>query len=768
MTGSAWRRAAPWLVAAGGYAALTLVMTWPLALRLSSVLPHDLGDPILNTWILWWSAHALPLTASWWNAPMFWPLEGALGLSEHLLGLSLIATPLQWAGADPVTAYNIVFLLSFPSSAIAAHALAFELTGRHDAAAVAGLIFGFNPYRTAEIAHIQMLWAFWMPLALVALHRYARSGERRWLVMSAAMWLGQAASNGYYLLFFPVLVLCWIVWFLLSRGAAARAGMVGAAWAIASVPLLPIAVAYARIQERYALSRTLDEIRGLSADLHAFVSTSPQVWAWSALSETHRSEQQLFPGVTALALIVAAAVLSIRRNGRPQARHARVRIALAVIACLLMLTAAWATLVGPWRLTLAGATIVSVGAAGKPLTIAIWCGVAAMAAGPRFGRAVETRSAFAFYTCAAVLMYVFCLGPQPAFSSTVFWYKPPYAWLLHLPGFSTVRVPARFAMLAELCLAIAAAIAFARLVSRASPRAAHAAAAAAICAVLADSWAHALPLPALPERLASLEASGVRGAVVELPLGDVGGDTAAIYRSMYHRRPLVNGYSGFVPPPYTLLRLALDEGEIDALDAFRGDGPLTVVVDPRTSDRQWNRAAAHAGSAWSPAGHGLMSVTWPAVDRHDGEPPGERLSIRSAAGSTGAIDLMTITDGDPLSRWDSGSPQRGNEWVVLDLGTPHRVTGVTIDLGPYLGGYPREVAIDGSLDGQRWTTRFEGRSAARAVWAARRNPRVVPLAYPVTPADARWIRLRQTGSSREFHWTMSEVAVYGRERTAAR
>ena len=40
--------------------ALTLISAWSLLRHLSSALPSDLGDPILETWILWWNAHAVP------------------------------------------------------------------------------------------------------------------------------------------------------------------------------------------------------------------------------------------------------------------------------------------------------------------------------------------------------------------------------------------------------------------------------------------------------------------------------------------------------------------------------------------------------------------------------------------------------------------------------------------------------------------------------------------------------------------------------------
>src|SRR4029453_3278400 len=97
-------------------------------------------------------------------------------------GLSLVAPPLQWLGASPQAAYNIVFLLTFPLCAIGAYLLGREVTGRDDTAFIAGLLFGFAPYRIAHLPQIQALAAFAMPVALFALHRYLREPRRRWLV----------------------------------------------------------------------------------------------------------------------------------------------------------------------------------------------------------------------------------------------------------------------------------------------------------------------------------------------------------------------------------------------------------------------------------------------------------------------------------------------------------------------------------------------------------------------------------------------------------
>ena len=159
--------AVAWILAAAFYVTLTVVQTWPLVTQLSAVLPHDLGDPGLNAWIIWWNAQAVPLTERWWNAPIFFPSSGALAFSETLLGLLPITTPIQWFGGSPITAYNVAFLLTFPLSALAAHALVSRLTGRHDAAVIAGLVYGFNPFRIAHFPQIQVMTSYWMPLSLL-------------------------------------------------------------------------------------------------------------------------------------------------------------------------------------------------------------------------------------------------------------------------------------------------------------------------------------------------------------------------------------------------------------------------------------------------------------------------------------------------------------------------------------------------------------------------------------------------------------------------
>ena len=62
-----------------GFTAVTLLMTYPLLLSLSDALPSDLGDPLLNAWILAWDAdRLLEGLRGVWQAPFFYPYPRTL------------------------------------------------------------------------------------------------------------------------------------------------------------------------------------------------------------------------------------------------------------------------------------------------------------------------------------------------------------------------------------------------------------------------------------------------------------------------------------------------------------------------------------------------------------------------------------------------------------------------------------------------------------------------------------------------------------------
>src|SRR4029077_21046374 len=98
------------------YTALTVVFTWPLALGLARDVPGDLGDPLLNAWILAWDASHLG--RGLWNANIFYPHPLALAYSAHLLPQALTIRPVHLIASNPILSYSLLFLSTFVLSGL--------------------------------------------------------------------------------------------------------------------------------------------------------------------------------------------------------------------------------------------------------------------------------------------------------------------------------------------------------------------------------------------------------------------------------------------------------------------------------------------------------------------------------------------------------------------------------------------------------------------------------------------------------------------------
>jgi hypothetical protein len=99
------------------YAALSIVMTWPLAAGLTRDIPGDFGDPLFTSWVLSWDA--THLGRGWWSANIFAPHPLSLAYSEHYLPQAIQALPIYAATKNPILCYNLLFLSTFALSASA-------------------------------------------------------------------------------------------------------------------------------------------------------------------------------------------------------------------------------------------------------------------------------------------------------------------------------------------------------------------------------------------------------------------------------------------------------------------------------------------------------------------------------------------------------------------------------------------------------------------------------------------------------------------------
>ena len=746
------------LLAFLAYAALAAAITYPLIWQLTRVLPHDLADPLLTTSILWWNAHVLPLSSRWWDGFAFYPSAGTIAFSDHRLGESLFASPLQWAGASEITAYNLTLLAMFPLCAISAYWLAYTVTRRRDAAFLSGLVYGFSPFRIAHLEHLELLAAFGIPAALAALHRYLDSRRRMWLVVYAVALAVQALSASYYAMFFSIVLALWMVWFLRwSDRRLAIEIVVASACAVLSVA--PIVVGYLRWHAWYGLSRTFVEIQAYSADLTSFVTASPLMAIWGWTWSLNGPERQLFPGLTVIVLVVVGAGAAWRGARDTDERFATTRLWLACLAIAFALVAMSVPAFGPWSVAL-GPIRASVRDGFKPLTFAIAALALAIACLPSIRGAFRRRSVFGFYLVATVVLCVLSLGPTPTFLGAQFMYRPPYAWLMNLPMFADgVRAPARFAMPAIMTLSAAAALAFVRLV----PAGRRAWIAPIVAAgLIADSWTHPLPLRPVPGDRPPLPAAD-ESAVLTVPFGDMEQEAIAMYRTLRAGFPSVNGMSGFDPLYYAILRRTLDEGDATAIEALQEHAPLMIVVDKSLDPRH----------AWMTFVERLAGGTrvgeterW-AVFRFPRRTPlppfskAPRLAISAIRDERGVVCTTTLVDGDPATGPHRTEAQFAGEGLSIDLGGPVSAMALDLSLGRNGETYPRLFTVAVSPDGRTWETMYDGPTGGRALRGALADPRDVTMEIGLGPRVVRFVRLRLEREVPHMPWWVTEVAVKG-------
>ena len=637
---------------------LALAWTWPLAARFSWRTQHDPGDPTLNAWILWWNAQAVPFTDAWWNAPIFHPMSGAFALSEHLAGLAVFTTPLQLAGLNPLPAYNVALVLSFWLSGYFAFLLGRRLTGSTGAGLIAGAAFGFAPYRASQLSHLQVLSSQWMPLALLAMHGYLDSGRRWYLLLFAVAWLLQALSSGYYLLFFPVLVAQWLLWFGSTPSLRLRGLTLAGTFAAAALLLVPGLLRYKEIHDAFGLVRPLEEMRHFSARLDSFILPADLLKFWGSWS-AETQEAFLFPGMTVIAL------------------------------------------------TLAGAAAL------------VWRGA--------LRQALSRRSAAMFYGLAALVSWWLCLGPSETASS---WgaIERPYTLLTWLPGFEGLRVPARFAMLATLCISLAAAIAAARLAPARGPTK-RAAGLVVAAGLFVDGWVE--PLPVIPPPQQVMVRAPAAALMIELPSGNSSVNVDAMYRSMTHQLPLVNGYSGHVPEHYSVIATALGRGDPSILTHFARGRSLVVVVhrqhDPGGDFRALVKQAGGLLLEESGVGPAFMILPQPALHR----PP----------------------VGPALTAIPSTSPAG---YAAIDLGSDRIVRAVSIPVGKRFGDMAPRMTVETSSDGTTWTTAWDDWTGEPALTAAQDDPRVVLMKLPLPDVLARYLRVTPIPA-----WAARELKAHG-------
>jgi len=292
-----------------GMCAAACILLYTQLTHLYSV--PDFGDPFLSMWRMGWVYEQLrgdprPL----FDANIFYPEPLTLTYSDSMLLPGATAAPLLALGVHPVVAYNLLFVSGFVLSGIAAYLLVEHLTGSPPAAFVSGLVYGFYPYHFEHYSHLELQMMQWIPLALLAMHRFVETTKAKYSIAAAICVAAQLYSSMYYAVFLCVYAATLAMVLLLTiRPSLRRLAIPCAAAAVLGLIVAsPLARAYVASTERRG-TRERQEIEYFSATPSDFLRAHYRSVPYGRRTLPGRKpERALFPGLAPIALTAAGLI----------------------------------------------------------------------------------------------------------------------------------------------------------------------------------------------------------------------------------------------------------------------------------------------------------------------------------------------------------------------------------------------------------------------------------------------------------------------------
>jgi hypothetical protein len=394
-----------------------------------------------------------------------------------------------------------------------------------------------------------------------------------------------------------------------------------------------------------------------------------------------------------------------------------------------------------------------------------------------------------FYSGLVLLSWLLTCGPViRIFGREII--AGPYAFFYNVvPGFKGLRVPSRFVVLMILGMSILGAFALAGLLARIKSRRVRFGVVGAAVLVLAADFAYgpiplvrvetARTLPAIYENVKKLPTEAV---LIELPMpardSEESEDVLPVYRSIFHSRRIVNGYSGYAPPAYRIVREAMERfPDRRSLDLLENLNVGYILIHTSGYRAEKGRAAAgrmpafaRRASKVAESGGDFLYRLEPWRSVHEAEAPvppapprivGDR-SLWRAQTSLNPQWSGLAFDGDPLTAWSTGYPQRSGDYFTLDLGRKESFSRLEMRLQNNPLDFPRSFVVEVSSDGGTWTV-IEQDAAyfpdLSTETAEDFSKYLVPALF--RPTEARFVRVRLTGGHESRHWSIAEIVLRG-------
>ncbi len=167
--------------------------------------------------------------------------------------------------------------------------------------------------------------------------------------------------------------------------------------------------------------------------------------------------------------------------------------------------------------------------------------------------------------------------------------------------------------------------------------------------------------------------------------------------------------------------------------SFNNKGGLVSVADVK-------RLRAEYAKRTEPWTEASLRAALPAVLK-----PAKDWKLSASHKPTGCD---AAADGKLDTRWDTAVSQAPGQWFQIELPADRKLSGVRLDAGKSANDFPRGYKVELSEDGKAWS---------KPVAEGKGSGAVTDITW--NPAQARFVRITQTGAVQGKFWSISEFEL---------
>lgn len=848
------RKISPHLLPLIILAILTILMTYPLAFNLKTHLPSDLGDPLHHVWLIGQSLAKLKAgLTNFWDGRIFYPHTKTVLYGDYVPALTLMAALPALVSQNLIFTYNFLWLLSFFLSGVGAYFLIFYLTRSRLASFISSLIFAFSPVCLAHISHLELLFSAWLPFCFLFLHRYFEKPSLSNLSLALFFLILQTLSCGHYGVYaaffmglFGLVLAFYNRWwknpkFWLKTVAAV---------VVAGVILLPFFWPYFPVHEKMGFHWTFNDLRHYSAEIQNYLSAPPWNLIWGRIIHVQAlPERQVFLGFMPIFLLIFWLALprffhpgykpylvkgleswfNLKKKLTPSKKLSTFIYILDIIIFILIFDILIILSTGGFQLEIAFLRFSSRRLINPALLLFI-LGVLRLTLHPgwrqikqKMGeiwtqqtekKQVTQSSTFDssllgklqvngdLYLTMALLSWLFSFGPIISFKGKELLIGPYNLLYRWVPVFKLMRAPSRFSIMVSLSLAVLAGLALASFLNSkkiAWPKKSLLFFITGL--ILLEQISIPLPLAPMPNKgkipeiYQTIATMPPEKILLELPLPESRlnyyQEALPMYYSLFHRHRLVNGYSGFIPPAYSILQEAMEtfpnEHTVALLERLKID---LILVHTKGYRPEKGKEIVEALKNWTDRfvlidqkqDDFLYRLLFPKADQPNRQSLLENLTVKPEekslieSGPLGELSWLRnknswkvwsscnvvmakmAIDNSLDTGWSSATRQQKDDFFWIDFGCDIWLAELRLYLKNKLFDYPRYFLIEISSDNIHWqkianyANYFPYFDLETIEDLASYHVRI---ALPLT--KLRFLRLKLTASHPLYHWSIQEI-----------